>query len=81
MFVNHRLAKVAAEKELQEAQARIDVQQQLAAAQSQVHADQCCCHDCIAHMRCPITAGSGNKHDVSSQMQQTTRLLSAARQT
>jgi len=36
MFVNHRLAKVAAEKELQEAQARINVQQQLAAAQAQV---------------------------------------------
>ena len=36
MFVNHRLAKVAAEKELQEAQARIDMQQQLAAAQTQV---------------------------------------------
>ncbi|KAL0047756.1 hypothetical protein WJX82_011186 [Trebouxia sp. C0006] len=35
MFVNHRLAKVAAEKELQEAQARINVQQQLAAAQAQ----------------------------------------------
>ena len=37
MFVNHRLAKVAAERELQEAQARIDMQQQLAAAQAQVH--------------------------------------------
>ena len=36
MFVNHRLAKVAAEKELQEAQARINVQQQLATAQAQV---------------------------------------------
>ena len=36
MFVNHRLAKVAAEKELQEAQARINVQQQLATAQEQV---------------------------------------------
>ncbi len=36
MFVNHRLAKVAAENELQEAQARINVQQQLAAAQAQV---------------------------------------------
>lgn len=35
MFVNHRLAKIAAEKELQEAQARIDVQQQLSAAQAQ----------------------------------------------
>lgn len=35
MFVNHRLAKVAAEKELQEAQARINVQQQLATAQAQ----------------------------------------------
>ena len=35
MFVNIRLAKVAAEKELQEAQARIDMQQQLAAAQAQ----------------------------------------------
>ena len=41
MFVNHRLAKVAAEKELQEAQARIDVQQQLAAAQAQVHVAAC----------------------------------------
>ena len=36
MFVNLRLAKVAAEKELQEAQARIDVQQQLGTAQAQV---------------------------------------------
>lgn len=35
MFVNHRLAKIAAEKELQEAQARINVQQQLSAAQAQ----------------------------------------------
>ena len=35
MFVNHRLAKIAAQKELQEAQARIDVQQQLSAAQAQ----------------------------------------------
>lgn len=35
MFVNHRLARIAASKELQEAQARIDVQQQLAAAQQQ----------------------------------------------
>ena len=33
--MNHRLAKVAAEKELKEAQARINVQQQLAAAQAQ----------------------------------------------
>ena len=36
MFVNHRLAKVAAEKKLQEAQARIDVQKKLAADQTQV---------------------------------------------
>lgn len=35
MFVNHRLAKIAAEKELQEAQARINVQQQLSAVQAQ----------------------------------------------
>ena len=35
MFVNRRLAKIAAEKELQEAQARINVQQQLSAAQAQ----------------------------------------------
>lgn len=35
MFVNHTLAKIAAKKELQEAQARIDVQQQLSAAQAQ----------------------------------------------
>ena len=35
MFVNHRLAKIAAEKELQEAQARINVQQLLATAQAQ----------------------------------------------
>jgi len=41
MFVNHRLAKVAAEKELQEAQARINVQQQLATAQAQVGSTIC----------------------------------------
>ena len=35
MFVNHRLAKIAAEKAFQEAQARINVQQQLSAAQAQ----------------------------------------------
>ena len=35
LFVNHRLAKVAAEKELQQAQARINVQQQLSVAQQQ----------------------------------------------
>lgn len=35
MFVNHRLARIAAGKELQEAQARINVQEQLATAQQQ----------------------------------------------
>eukprot|EP00891_Asterochloris_glomerata_P000074 jgi/Astpho2/74/Aster-04548 len=35
MFANHKLASAAAEKELQEAQARATVQQQLAAAQAQ----------------------------------------------
>lgn len=35
MFVNHRLARIAASKELQGAQARINVQEQLATAQQQ----------------------------------------------
>ena len=35
MFANHKLASAAAEKELQEAQARATVQQQLATAQAQ----------------------------------------------
>lgn len=36
MFANHRLAFAAAEMEVQEAKARLDAQNQLAAAQSQV---------------------------------------------
>ncbi len=36
MFANHRLAFAAAEMEVQEAKARLEAQNQLAAAQSQV---------------------------------------------